>query len=61
MSPMPARSGSDSGLAAQIFRDVYANSQGYTETSTRRASKVLNKAFGVPEGRAFGLILGAPA
>ena len=38
------------------------NSQGYTENQyTARASKVLNKAFGVPEGKAFGLILGAPA
>ncbi len=46
----------------KYFGDVYANSQGYTENQySARASKVLNKAFGVPEGKAFGLILGAPA
>ncbi|PSH03079.1 MAG: propanediol utilization microcompartment protein PduB [Acidobacteria bacterium] len=46
----------------KYFGDVYANDQGYTENQyTARASKVLNKAFGVPEGKAFGLILGAPA
>jgi microcompartment protein PduB len=50
------------GSLHKYFGDVYANSQGYTENQyTARASKVLNKAFGVPEGRAFGLILGAPA
>ena len=49
------------GSLHKYFGDVYANSQGYTENQyTARASKVLNKAFGVPEGRAFGLILGAP-
>lgn len=46
----------------KYFGDVYGNDQGYTENQyTARASKVLNAAFGVPEGRAFGLILGAPA
>jgi len=46
----------------KYFGDVYANDQGYTENQySARASKVLNKAFGVPEGKAFGLILGAPA
>jgi microcompartment protein PduB len=46
----------------KYFGDVYGNSQGYTENQySARASKVLNKAFGVPEGKAFGLILGAPA
>ena len=46
----------------KYFGDVYGNDQGYTENQyTARASKVLNKAFGVPEGKAFGLILGAPA
>ena len=35
---------------------------GYTENQyTARASKVLKYALGAPEGRAFGLILGAPA
>lgn len=46
----------------KYFGDVYGNDQGYTENQyTARASKVLNVAFGVPEGKAFGLILGAPA
>ena len=46
----------------KYFGDVYANEQGYTENQyTARASKCLNKALGTPEGRAFGLILGAPA
>ncbi|MGC9157343.1 MAG: propanediol utilization microcompartment protein PduB [Terracidiphilus sp.] len=50
------------GSLHKYFGDVYANNQGYTENQyTARASKVLSKAFGVPEGRAFGLILGAPA
>jgi len=44
------------------FGDVYANDQGYTENQyTARASKVLKYALNAPEGRAFGLILGAPA
>ena len=48
-------------MVPKYFGDVYGNDQGYTENQyTARASKVLNKAFGVPEGRAFGLILGAP-
>jgi len=46
----------------KFFGDVYANDQGYTENQySARASKVLNFALKVPEGRAFGLILGAPA
>jgi len=46
----------------KYFGDVYANDQGYTENQyTARASKCLNKALGAPEGKAFGLILGAPA
>lgn len=46
----------------KYFGDVYGNDQGYTENQyTARASKVLSAAFGVPEGKAFGLILGAPA
>jgi len=46
----------------KYFGDVYANDQGYTENQyTARASKVLTYALGAPEGRAFGLILGAPA
>jgi len=46
----------------KYFGDVYANGQGYTENQySARASTCLNKAFGAPIGRAFGLILGAPA
>ncbi len=46
----------------KYFGDVYGNDQGYTENQySARASKVLHHAFGVPEGKAFGLILGAPA
>jgi len=46
----------------KYFGDVYANDSGYTENQyTARASKVLKYALGAPEGRAFGLILGAPA
>lgn len=46
----------------KYFGDVYANEQGYTENQySARASKCLEKAFGTPEGKAFGLILGAPA
>lgn len=49
-------------LTPKYFGDVYANDQGYTENQyTARASKVLNTVLKVPEGRAFGLILGAPA
>ena len=46
----------------KYFGDVYANSVGYTENQyTARASRCLNFALKAPEGRAFGLILGAPA
>jgi microcompartment protein PduB len=46
----------------KYFGDVYGNSVGYTENQyTARASKCLNFALNAPEGRAFGLILGAPA
>jgi len=46
----------------KYFGDVYANSVGYTENQySARASKCLNFALKAPEGRAFGLILGAPA
>jgi microcompartment protein PduB len=49
-------------VLTKFFGDVYANDQGYTENQySARASKVLNFALKVPEGRAFGLILGAPA
>jgi microcompartment protein PduB len=49
-------------MLPKYFGDVYGNDQGYTENQySARASKVLNYALKVPEGRAFGLILGAPA
>jgi microcompartment protein PduB len=44
------------------FGDVWANDVGYLELQyTARASYCLNKALGAPLGKAFGLILGAPA
>ena len=44
------------------FGDVYANSVGHIELQyTARASYAVNKAFGAPLGKAFGLIVGAPA
>ena len=49
-------------ILPKYFGDVYANDVGYTENQyTARASKALNFALKAPEGRAFGLILGAPA
>lgn len=46
----------------KYFGDVYANNQGHLELQyTARASKCLSYALKAPEGRAFGLILGAPA
>lgn len=46
----------------KYFGDVYANGQGHLELQyTARASRCLNYVFKSPEGRAFGLILGAPA
>jgi len=46
----------------KYFGDVYSNEQGYTENQyTARASTCLEKAFKAPLGKAFGLILGAPA
>ncbi len=44
------------------FGDVYANDQGHLEFQyTARASYALEKAFSAPLGKAFGLIVGAPA
>ena len=44
------------------FGDVYANDAGHLEFQyTARASFALNKAFGAPVGKAFGLMVGAPA
>ncbi|WP_371373687.1 propanediol utilization microcompartment protein PduB [Sporomusa aerivorans] len=46
----------------RTFGDVYANDAGHLELQyTARASSALHKAFGAPLGRAFGLIVGAPA
>jgi len=46
----------------RTFGDVHANSVGYLEFQyTARASYAVNKAFGAPIGKAFGLILAAPA
>lgn len=42
--------------------DVYGNAAGHIELQyTARASHAVNKAFGAPVGKAFGLIVGAPA
>ncbi|HBT49845.1 MAG: Microcompartments protein [Caldanaerobacter subterraneus] len=46
----------------RTFGDVYANDAGHLEFQyTARASYALQKAFGAPLGKAFGLIVGAPA
>lgn len=44
------------------FGDVYANDAGHIELQyTARASYACNKAFNAPVGKAFGLMVGAPA
>jgi microcompartment protein PduB len=46
----------------RTFGDVYANEAGHLEFQyTARASYACNKAFNAPVGKAFGLIVGAPA
>ena len=46
----------------RTFGDVYANDAGHLELQyTARASLAVNKAFSAPLGKAFGLIVGAPA
>lgn len=46
----------------RTFGDVYGNDAGHIELQyTARASYAVNKAFGAPIGKAFGLIVGAPA
>ncbi|WP_459796214.1 propanediol utilization microcompartment protein PduB [Alkalibacterium sp. m-11] len=46
----------------RTFGDVYANDAGHLELQyTARASYAINKAFGAPVGKSFGLIVGAPA
>lgn len=46
----------------RTFGDVYGNSAGHLEFQyTARASLALEKAFGAPLGKAFGITVGAPA
>lgn len=46
----------------RTFGDVYGNNAGHIELQyTARASYACNKAWGAPVGKAFGLIVGAPA
>jgi len=46
----------------RTFGDVYANEAGHLEFQyTARASLACEKAFGAPLGKAFGLLVGAPA
>lgn len=49
-------------VETRTFGDVYANEAGHTELQyTARASHAVNKVWGAPVGRAFGVIVGAPA
>jgi len=46
----------------RTFGDVYGNDAGHIELQyTARASYAINKAFNAPVGKAFGLVVGAPA
>lgn len=46
----------------RTFGDVYSANAGHLELQyTARASYALNKAFGAPLGKAFGITVGAPA
>ena len=46
----------------RTFGDVYGSSAGHLEFQyTARASYALNKAFGAPIGKSFGITVGAPA
>jgi len=46
----------------RTFGDIYANDAGHLEFQyTARASYALQKAFGAPLGKAFGITVGAPA
>ncbi|MCT1458338.1 propanediol utilization microcompartment protein PduB [Aestuariimicrobium sp. p3-SID1156] len=46
----------------RTFGDVYGNDAGHLEFQyTARASYALEKAFGAPIGKAFGITVGAPA
>lgn len=47
---------------SKYFGDVYSNDAGHLEFQyTARASYCLEKTFGTPLGRAFGMVIGAPA
>lgn len=49
-------------VETRTFGDVYANEAGHIELQyTARASHAVNKVWGAPIGRAFGVIVGAPA
>ena len=59
-----ARRGVEVALATldQTFGDVYSNEAGHLEFQyTARASYAINKAFGAPPGKSFGLICAGPA
>jgi microcompartment protein PduB len=46
----------------RTFGDVYGNEAGHIECQyTARASYACNKVFGAPVGKAFGILVGAPA
>ena len=46
----------------KYFGDVYSNEAGHLEFQyTARASYCLEKAFGTPIGKSFGMVIGAPA
>lgn len=50
------------GELERTFGEVYVNEAGHIEVQyTARAGEALVTAFGTPEGKAFGLIVGAPA
>jgi microcompartment protein PduB len=50
------------GELDRTFGDVYGNDAGHLEFQyTARASHALNKAFGAPVGKSFGITVGAPA
>ena len=50
------------GELERTFGDVYGNDAGHLEFQyTARASHALNKAFGAPLGKSFGITVGAPA
>lgn len=49
-------------IDTRTFGDVYANEAGHIELQyTARASFACNKVWGTPIGKAFGIIVGAPA